>query len=172
MASDDFKGCTAWGAKLDDEARALEAMREVRRSGGQAWKGPRPASPWVDRHEYEARIRNGCLQYRNGKRRGRWLSRSPTEHCLDDELRKYRAASHRISGQARASAAGVTARQRREEQLGNRVVVEFMRLAERNPPVAVRNRTAKFANIIGISKEHVLNLLNKRGLRQRRARKI
>lgn len=116
-------------------------------------------------------MRNGRPQYREGKRRGRWLVRSLTEQYLDDEFRKYRAAHHRVFGQVRASAAGVAARQRREEQRADQVAAEFIRLGERVPPMAVRNRTAEIAKIFGLSKAHVLNLLAKRGLRQRRPRK-
>lgn len=165
MARHDSKDCTPCGTNGDDEARVLEAMRSVRQAGGQAWNGPRPVSAWIEHREYEIRVRRGRPQYREKMRRGRWSNRSPTEQYLDDELRKYRAAHHRVLGQARASAAGVTARRAKAAVLEDAIVAMFESLRNGNRPMPVRNRTGVIARRTGKTQKHVLDVLRARGLR-------
>ncbi|WP_124614260.1 hypothetical protein [Burkholderia sp. Bp9143] len=91
--------------------------------------------------------------------------RSLTEQYLDDEFRKYRAAYHRVLGQARASAAGVAARRATAATLEEDIVATFVSLGAGKRPMPVRNRTGVIARRTGKTKKHVLYVLRTRGLR-------
>ncbi|CAH36591.1 hypothetical protein [Burkholderia pseudomallei] len=144
---------------------AVQAIKEIHRKGRQPFNEARPTGPWIERHEYQARVRNGRLEFREGTRRGAWSKKLPGQQFLEMEERKFRGAQHRASGQARASAAGVTARRKGAEGLADRIVAEFNRLGERVPPMPIHNRTAEIARLVDKSKVHVMNVLVDRGLR-------
>ncbi|WP_416268814.1 hypothetical protein SD235_04805 [Burkholderia cepacia] len=149
----------------------VQAIKKIHQEGGRPLIGPRPTGPWIERHEYQARIRNGRWEFREGNRRGVWSRKLPGQQFLEAEERKFRAIQHRAFGQARASAAGVTARRKGAEGLADRIVAEFIRLGERVPPMPVHNRTAEIARLVEKSKVHVMNVLVERGLRPPRTKK-